>query len=70
MWRDLARAGAECGLVAANTPHIVFDEIRRQSPIPLISIVEVTCEAAKGLGLKKLGLFGARFTMSFIAGPC
>jgi aspartate racemase len=59
----LARAGAECGLVAANTPHIVFDEVRCQSPIPLISIVEATCKAAKVLGLRKLGLFGARFTM-------
>jgi aspartate racemase len=59
----LARAGAECGLVAANTPHIVFDEVRRQSSIPLVSIVEATCEAAKVLGLRKLGLFGARFTM-------
>ncbi len=59
----LARAGAECGLVAANTPHIVFDELRRQSSIPLISIVEATCAAAKALGLRKLGLFGARFTM-------
>jgi len=59
----LARAGAECGLIAANTPHIVFDEVRRQSPMPLISIVETTCEAAKALGLKKLGLFGTRFTM-------
>lgn len=59
----LARAGAECGLVAANTPHIVFDDVRRQSSIPLISIVEATCEAAKALGLRKLGLFGARYTM-------
>ncbi len=59
----LARAGAECGLVAANTPHIVFDEVRRQSPIHLISIVEATCEAAKAMGLRKLGLFGARYTM-------
>src|SRR5882672_3702580 len=59
----LARAGAECGLLAANTPHIVFDEIRRQSPIPLISIVQTTCAAAKTLGLSKLGLFGTRFTM-------
>jgi aspartate racemase len=59
----LARAGAECGLVAANTPHIVFDEVRRQSPIPLVSIVEATCEAAKALGMKNLGLFGPRFTM-------
>jgi len=59
----LASAGADCGLVAANTPHIVFDEVRRRSPIRLISIVEATCEAAKALGLRKLGLFGARFTM-------
>jgi aspartate racemase len=59
----LARAGAECGLIAANTPHIVFDEVRRQSPIPLISIVEATCGQAKAMKLRKLGLFGTRFTM-------
>jgi aspartate racemase len=59
----VARAGADFGLLAANTPHIVFDDIRRQSPIPLISIVEATCEAAKALGLKRLGLLGTRFTM-------
>jgi len=59
----LARAGAECGLLAANTPHIVFDEICRQSPIPLVSIVHATCAAAKTMGLNKLGLFGTRFTM-------
>jgi aspartate racemase len=61
--QKLASAGAQCGLLAANTPHLVFDEIRRQSPIPLISIVEATCQAAKTLGLKRLGLFGTRFTM-------
>ena len=59
----LARAGADFGLLASNTPHIVFDEIRRQSAIPLISIVEATCDTAKALGLKKPGLFGTRFTM-------
>jgi aspartate racemase len=59
----LAKAGADCGLLAANTPHIVFDEIHRRSPIPLISIVEATCNAAKSLELKRLGLFGTRFTM-------
>ncbi len=59
----LARAGAECGLLSANTPHVVFDEISRQSPIPLVSIVEATCEAARALGLKRIGLFGTRFTM-------
>jgi aspartate racemase len=53
----LAHAGGDLGLLAANTPHIVFEDIRRQSPIPLISIVEATCQAAQALGLKKVGLY-------------
>jgi aspartate racemase len=61
--RRLQRAGADFGLLASNTPHIVFDELQRQSPIPLLSIVQSACEAAKKLGLKKVGLFGTRFTM-------
>jgi aspartate racemase len=59
----LARAGAECGLLSANTPHIVFDEVQRRSPFPLVSIVEATCAEAKRRKLKNLGLFGTRFTM-------
>ncbi|PYJ21292.1 MAG: aspartate racemase, partial [Verrucomicrobia bacterium] len=59
----LARAGANFGLISANTPHIVFDEVASKSPIPLISIVEATCASAKARGLKKLALFGTRFTM-------
>jgi aspartate racemase len=60
----LARAGADFGLIASNTPHIVFDELQRQSPIPLISIVEATCEKAKAMKLKRVGLFGTHFTMT------
>ena len=59
----LSRAGADFGVLAANTPHIVFDPLCRQSPIPLISIVEVTCQAAKARGLNRVGLLGTRFTM-------
>lgn len=59
----LARAGADFGLLAANTPHVVFDDLRGQSPIPLLSIVEATCNAAKALGMKRVGLLGTRFTM-------
>jgi len=59
----LSAAGAHFGVLSANTPHLVFDELRKQSPIPLISIVEVTREAAKAMGLTKLGLLGTRFTM-------
>ena len=59
----LARAGADFGLIAANTPHIVFDDIAPKSPIPLVSIVEATCAAAKAQKLKRLALFGTRYTM-------
>lgn len=59
----LARGGATFALLAAYTPHLVFDAVAQRSPIPLISIVETTCKAAKAAGLKRLGLLGARFTM-------
>ncbi len=59
----LARAGADFGIITANTPHIVFDEVQQRSPIPLISIVEATCAEAKKRGISKVGLLGTRFTM-------
>jgi aspartate racemase len=59
----LARAGADFGLISANTPHIVFNEVAPRSPIPLISIVEATCMAAKSRQLNRLALFGTRYTM-------
>jgi aspartate racemase len=59
----LPKAGAEFGIIAANTPHIVFDEIVPKSPIPLISIVEATCDHAKSRGMQRLALFGTRYTM-------
>jgi aspartate racemase len=59
----LRRAGADLGALTANTPHIVFDELRERSAIPLVSIVEATCDHAQGMGLHSAALFGTRFTM-------
>jgi aspartate racemase len=59
----LARGGATFALLAANTPHLVFDSVAQQSSIPLLSIVAATCETAKIRGLTRLGLLGTRFTM-------
>jgi aspartate racemase len=60
---NLARGGADFAILAANTAHIVFDELTKQSPLSLISVVEVTCQAAKRQGLKRLGLIGTKYTM-------
>jgi aspartate racemase len=59
----LQSAGAEFGFLAANSPHIIFGDIARRSPIPLVSIVEATSAEAKRQQLARLGLFGTRFTM-------
>ena len=59
----LARAGADFALIAANTPHLVFDEVQQRVRIPLLSIVEATADAAAAAGVKRLALFGTRFTM-------
>jgi aspartate racemase len=59
----LARAGADLALFAANTPHLVFDEVQQRAPMKLVSIVTATCEAAQTLGLRRVGLLGTRFTM-------
>jgi aspartate racemase len=61
--KKLERAGADFALLAANTPHVVFNEIQQRSPIPMISIVEAACAGAKARNLTRLGLFGTRFTM-------
>jgi aspartate racemase len=59
----LARAGAGCALIAANSPHVVFAELRRRSPLPLVSIVEATVLEAVRLGLRRPGLLGTWVTM-------
>jgi aspartate racemase len=61
---QLARAGADFALMAANTPHVVFDRVAARSPIPLLSIVQATLDAAVREKRTRLGLFGTRFTMS------
>ena len=60
----LARGGADCALIASNTPHVAFDEIRRGSPLPLISIVEMARNRARAMNLQRLGLIGTGFTMA------
>jgi aspartate racemase len=59
----LEQAGADFAIMASNTPHIVFDDLEQGSPLPLISIVAETAVAAKARGLRRLALFGTRFTM-------
>src|SRR5436190_9747227 len=53
----LARAGADFGLISANTPHLVFEEVASMSTIPLISIVEAICVDVKARKLKRIAMY-------------
>ena len=59
----LKNAGAEFAAISANAPHLLFDRLKKRSPLPLISIVEATCRKALKQGLKRTGLLGTGFTM-------
>jgi aspartate racemase len=59
----LARGGATFGAIAANTPHIIFNDLKPRSPLPLVSIVEATCREAQARALKRVALLGTGFTM-------
>src|SRR5262245_7232467 len=61
--RQLADGGASLGLIAANTPHVVFDEVQQQSPIPLVSIVVAARDHVRAAGWTRAALFGTLYTM-------
>ncbi len=59
----LGNAGAQIGLIAANTLHRVYDAVANESPIPLLHIVDATASAIKAESLAKIGVLGTRYTM-------
>ena len=68
----LAAAGAEVALMAANSPHAVYEQVAARTKMPMVSIVEVTAKAAAEAGAKRLLLLGIKFTMQagFYAATC
>jgi aspartate racemase len=61
--RRVEAAGADFALLATNTMHRVFDEIRKGIRIPLLHIADVTGREIQARGLRRIGLLGTRFTM-------
>lgn len=62
--RSLADAGCGAAALTGITPHIVFEELSAQSPIPVISMIEAACSRALDDGLRKVVLLGTYPTMS------
>ena len=59
----LAIAGADFAAIASNTPHLMFDEIKERSPLPLISIVDETCRFIRDAQYQRVLTIGTLFTM-------
>jgi len=62
--RNLSAAGAEFAALTGITPHIVFDELSRRSPIPLISMVDAARDYANAQGYGRVCLLGTLPTMN------
>lgn len=60
---NLEKAGADFAILASNTPHVVFDILKQKAHIPLLSIIEPTCQAVKENELENVALLGTAFTM-------
>lgn len=59
----LRAAGADFGLIATNTMHIVFDAVQQAVRMPLVSIIEATAAGVLAAGVRTAGLLGTVFTM-------
>lgn len=61
--QKLESIGADFVVMAANTPHIVFEQVQQKVRLPMISIVEATYVKAAELDIQRIGLIGTKFTM-------
>ena len=61
--RHVEKGGADFFLICTNTMHLMADEVAEHVSIPFIHIADVTAEAVKERGIKKIGLLGTKFTM-------
>jgi len=59
----LEKAGAECLVICANTPHMLADLIQNGIHIPLIHIADMTAKAITNRRITKVGLLGTKSTM-------
>ena len=60
----LASIGADFAIIPANSVHFAFKEIKKISPIPVLSIIEIAAQECKKKNYKKVGILGVGMTMS------
>lgn len=64
VFERLGKAGADFGLIAANTPHMAFERLKGISSLPLLSIVDAALAETVRLGYRRVGILGTKTTMN------
>jgi aspartate racemase len=59
----LEAAGADFIVMAANTMHLVFDEVQACVQVPMLSLLDAVGESILARGMKRVGLLGTQYTM-------
>jgi aspartate racemase len=60
----LSKAGVDFVLIPSNAPHYAIKQVQDKSPLPVLSIVDITVAECKRRGFKKVGILGMNVTMS------
>ncbi len=61
--KKLAAMGADFLLLPCNTSHYFFDEIRAQSPVPVVNMIRITAEELAAAGVSLVGLLATDGTV-------
>lgn len=60
---EAASAGAEFFAIPAITPHICLAPLKARVSLPIVDILTVTADTLRARGLRRIALFGTRFTI-------
>ncbi len=62
--KKLALIGADFIIIPSNAAHYAIKQTQMMSPLPILSIVNVTVNECQKMGFKKVGVLGIEETMS------
>lgn len=63
--REMGKLNVSCLSIACNTAHVLMNELKKESEVPLISMIEAVVEQIKADELNKVGLLATPSTVKY-----
>ena len=63
--KEMGNLNISCLSIACNTAHILMNELKKESAVPLVSMIEAVVEQVKEDGLNKVGLLATPSTVKY-----